>query len=467
MTENYLESLASQLWAMPLVLFIVGSGVYFLFSSRFLPYRFIVHTISVLSGKWDNSNHQGYLPHFQALSTALSGTLGLGNVAGVAIAIKMGGPGAIFWMWVTAIVGTATKFYTASLAVMFRGKNNLGEIQAGPMYVVVEGLGKNWRPLAVLFCAAGLIGTLPVFQANQLTQIIRDAIAIPAGWTTQTHHSSFDLVFGIGVAILVYWVILGNVKRVGAVAARMVPGMVLLYIGMTFYLLTVNENSIIGSFWLIFNDAFSGDSVVGGTLGSVIIMGVRRGTFSNEAGIGTESMAHGAARTEEPIREGLVAMLGPIIDTLFVCTCTAFAILSTGVFLTTDGDGISLTAAAFSSVMPNIGIYLFTIVVTFLSLSTIICYWYYGSVCWNFLMGAHTKSYFTFLYIALIPIGATASLNSVLSLTDSMFALMAIPTTLSALILSPKINKAAKAYFYKTEKITKTREERKNVIEEA
>ena len=449
MTENYLDSLASYLWAMPLVLFIVGSGVYFVFSSRFLPYRFISHTFSVLTGKWDNPNHLGYLPHFQALSTALSGTLGLGNVAGVAIAIKMGGPGAIFWMWVTALVGTATKFYTASLAVMFRGKDSLGETQAGPMYVVMEGLGKSWRPLAVLFCVAGLVGTLPAFQANQLVQIVRDAIAIPFGWTTPTHHFSFDLILGFAIALLVYWVIEGNIKRVGAVAARMVPGMVLLYIGMTVYLLAVNINSISGSFWLIFNDAFSGDSVAGGTLGAVIIMGVRRGTFSNEAGIGTESMAHGAAKTDEPIREGLVAMLGPIIDTLLVCTCTALAILSTGVFLTTDGNGISLTALAFSSVMPNIGLYLFTIVVTFLSLSTMISYWYYGSVCWSFLMGADTKIYFTYIYIALIPIGAISSLNLVLSLVDSMFALMAIPTTLSALLLSPKVNRAAKEYFLK------------------
>jgi alanine or glycine:cation symporter, AGCS family len=466
MTENFLESLASQLWAMPLVLFIVGSGVYFVYSSRLLPYRFISHSISVLMGKYDNANHQGYLPHFQALSTALSGTLGLGNVAGVALAIKMGGPGAIFWMWVTALVGTATKFYTASLAVMFRGKNNLGELQAGPMYVVVEGLGKNWRPLAVLFAAAGLIGTLPAFQANQLTQIMRDALAIPFGYATQANHFSFDLIFGLVIGFFVYSVILGDVQRVGAVAAKMVPAMVLLYLGMTAYLLAVNVNSISGSLWLIFNDAFTGDSIAGGTLGTVIIMGVRRGTFSNEAGIGTESMAHGAAKTEEPIREGLVAMLGPVIDTLLVCTCTAFAILSTGVFLTTADDGISLTAAAFSSVMPNVGIYLFTIVVTFLSLSTIICYWYYGVVCWSFLLGAHTKDYFTFLYIALIPIGAVASLNLVISLVDSMFALMAIPTTLSALILSPKINKAAKAYFFKIEKMAKSKEIRKNVIEE-
>ena len=448
MTENYLESLASYLWAMPLVLFIVGSGVYFVFSSRFLPYRFISHTFSVLTGKWDNPKHPGYLPHFQALSTALSGTLGLGNVAGVAIAIKMGGPGAIFWMWVTALVGTATKFYTASLAVMYRGKDSLGGTQAGPMYVVMEGLGKSWRPLAVLFCVAGLVGTLPAFQANQLVQIVRDTIAIPFGWATPTHHFSFDLILGFAIALLVYWVIEGNIKRVGAVAARMVPGMVLLYIGMTVYLLTDNINSISGSFWLIFNDAFSGDSVAGGTLGAVIIMGVRRGTFSNEAGIGTESMAHGAAKTDEPIREGLVAMLGPIIDTLLVCTCTAFAILSTGVFLTTDSEGVSLTAMAFASVMPNFGLHLFTIVVTFLSLSTMISYWYYGSVCWSFLMGADTKNYFTYIYIVLIPIGAIASLNFVLSLVDSMFALMAIPTTLSALLLSPKVNRAAKEYPY-------------------
>ncbi|HIJ50640.1 MAG TPA: alanine:cation symporter family protein [Nitrospinae bacterium] len=449
MTENYLESLASYLWAMPLVLFIVGSGIYFVFSSRMVPYRFISHTFSILKGDWDNPNHRGYLPHFQALSTALSGTLGLGNVAGVAIAIKMGGPGAIFWMWVTALVGTATKFYTASLAVMYRGKNNLGETQAGPMYVILEGLGQSWRPLAVLFCSAGLVGTLPAFQANQLVQIVREAIAIPFGWTTTAHHFFFDLILGTIIAFLIYSVIVGDIKRVGAVAARMVPGMVLLYLGMTVYLLAINPNSITGSFWLIFNDAFSGDSVAGGTLGAVIIMGVRRGTFSNEAGIGTESMAHGAAKTDEPIREGLVAMLGPIIDTLLVCTCTALAILSTGVFLTTDSDGVSLTAMAFASVMPNAGLYLFTIVVTFLSMSTIISYWYYGSVCWSFLMSAENKEYFTYIYIALIPIGAVASLNLVLSLVDSMFALMAIPTTLSALLLSPKVNRAAREYFRK------------------
>jgi len=376
----------------------------------------------------------------------------------------MGGPGAIFWMWVTALVGTATKFYTVSLAVMYRGKDSLGQTQAGPMYVVMEGLGKSWLPLAVLFSVAGLFGSLPAFQANQLVQIVRDVIGVPLGWTTNTNHFSFDLVLGFCIALLVYWVVAGNIKRVGTVAARMVPGMVLLYIGMTLYLLAVNINSITGSLWLIFNDAFSGDSVVGGTLGTVIIMGVRRGTFSNEAGIGTESMAHGAAKTNEPIREGLVAMLGPIIDTLVVCTCTALAILSTGVFLTTENDGISLTAMAFTTVLPNVGPFLFTVVVTFLSLSTMISYWYYGSLCWGFLIGADTKIYFTFFYIALIPIGAVASLNFVLSFVDSMFAIMAIPTMLSALLLSPKVNQAAQEYFLMIKKSAKSNDVQKNVI---
>lgn len=445
--EAGLVAFASFMWGPPLVLLMVGGGLFFLLYSRLLPYRHFGHGLAILRGDYDDPNDEGHIPHFQALSTALSGTLGLGNIAGVAVAITMGGPGAVFWMWLTAVVGVATKFHTASLAIMYRGRDSRGELQGGPMYVIREALGRRWMPLALVFAVAGLFGTLPVFQVNQLVQVVRDVVAVPRGWTTPGDHFAFDLALGLAIAAVVLTVILGHIQRVGAVTGRLVPGMVLLYLAMTAYVLATSLPEIPGAFALIFRDAFSGEAAAGGAVGTVILMGVRRGAFSNEAGIGTESLAHGAARTREPIREGLVAMLGPVIDTLIVCTCTALVILVTGVWEQGEADGVTLTADAFDHALPGIGAYALTLMVFFLSLSTVLSFWYYGSKCLGFLVGAERQRHYVWIYTALILVGAVMSLDAVISLIDGMYAVMAIPTMTSALILAPRVRAAALDYF--------------------
>ncbi|MDQ2078388.1 sodium:alanine symporter family protein [Marinimicrobium sp. ABcell2] len=446
--EAFFVAFANFMWGMPLVILLVGGGAFFAVYSRGLPYRYFRHALQILSGRYDRVDDPGEIPHRQTLSTALSGTLGLGNIAGVALALTMGGPGAIFWMWVTALVGVATKFYTASLAVMYRGNDSLGQLQGGPMYVVREGLGRRWLPLAFLFAVAGLFGTLPVFQVNQLVQILRDVIAIPAGVATEDSHFAFDLIVGLIIAGLVMAVILGRVQRVGWVTSRLVPSMVLFYLAMTLVVLVRHVTEIPAAFALIIGDAFTGQAAAGGAIGTVILMGVRRGAFSNEAGIGTESLAHGAARTREPIREGLVGMLGPVVDTLIVCTCTALVILVTGTWHAEGGlGGVTLTALAFESAFPGFGAYLLTFVVLLLALSTVLSFWYYGSKCLGFLVGAEHQHYYVWIYTALVVVGAVVSLQTVVGLIDGMYAVMAIPTMVSGILLAPKVNRAARDYF--------------------
>lgn len=446
--EALFTAFANFMWGLPLVILLVGGGLFFVLYSRGLPYRHFGHAVQILTGRFDRDGDAGDIPHAQALSTALSGTLGLGNIAGVALALTMGGPGAIFWMWVTAVIGVATKFYTCSLSVMFRGKDSEGNLQGGPMYVVREGLGKRWWPLAALFAVAGLMGTMPAFQVNQLVQILREVVALPAGWATSQNHFTFDLMMGVLIAALVLLVTTGQIQRVGRVTVRLVPFMVLLYLGMTALLLLRFASEIPAAFQLIVTDAFSGEAVAGGAIGTVILIGVRRGAFSNEAGIGTESMAHGAARTNEPIREGLVAMMGPVIDTLLVCTCTALAILVTGSWQVDGGiDGVTLTSQAFETAFPGFGAYLLTLVVALLSLSTIFTFWYYGSKCLGFLIGARHQHHYVWIYAVLVVFGSVASLPAIIGLIDGLYATMAIPTMISALLLAPKVNRAAQDYF--------------------
>ncbi len=445
--EQFFADFAAFMWGTPLIILLVGGGLFFVVFSKGLPYRHFPHAINVLRGKYAKEGGEGQISHYQALTTALSGTLGLGNIAGVAIAISIGGPGAIFWMWVTAIVGVATKFYTCTLAVMYRGYDSNGQLQGGPMYVIREGLGKRWMPLAVLFALAGMCGALPVFQINQLVQIVRDTVAIPSGITTESNHLVFDLSLGIALSIVVWIVLIGNIQRIGKVTAALVPVMVVLYMIMTIVVLAIKADQIPNAFSLIFHHAFTPESAASGTLLAIILTGVRRGAFSNEAGIGTEAMAHGAAKTNEPVREGVVAMVGPVIDTLLVCTCTALVVLVTGAWQSEGSSGVTLTAQAFESVLPGFGAYLLTIMVLFLSLSTVFTFGYYGSKCLGFLIGANRQHYYIWMYTGLVILGATVSLTTVVSLIDAMYALMAIPTMVSTILLAGKVNQAAKRYF--------------------
>lgn len=445
--ESILAAFSSLAWGMPLLIILLGGGVFFMFYSRFVPFRFFGHAIEVLQGKYDNPDDPGDINHFQALMSALAATVGMGNISGVAVAIVMGGPGALFWMWVSAFFGMATKFFTATLSIMYRGKDSNGHIQGGPMYVIMEGLGKAWKPLAVLFAIAGLFGPLPVFQANQLTQIVRDVVFIPNGIVNSETAFMGNLIFGSILSVFVGIVIFGGIKRIGAVAARMVPVMVVIYV-ITVLIILFNYAAEIPSLLaLIVTDAFTADSVMGGAVGALIIVGVKRAAFSNEAGIGTESLAHGAAKTKEPIREGLVAMMGPAIDTLIVCTMTALAILATGVWKTSDANGVTLTVNAFETALPGVGKYLLVISVITFALSSLFTYSYYGSKCLGFLIGADKQKYYNYFYVFTIIIGAILKIDAVVNFIDGMYAIMAFPTMTSALLLSPKVRAAAKDYF--------------------
>jgi AGCS family alanine or glycine:cation symporter len=446
--EGFFNAWADLMWSTPLVVLLVGGGLFFMVYSRFQPYRYFGHGVDLLRGKYSDPDDPGYIPHSQALATALSGTIGLGNIAGVAIAISIGGPGAVFWMWVTAIVGVATKFYTASLAVMYRTQDADGKLHAGPMHVIMEGMGKRWYPLAALFAAACLIGALPLFQANQFIQLLREVVAIPAGWASQEQHFTFDLVASSIVAILVGVVVAGRIERIGQLTVRLVPTMVVMYLMMTATVLYTYAADIPMTLWLIVTDAFTGQAAAGGSIGAVILIGVRRGAFSNEAGIGTESMAHGTAKTAQPIREGTVAMIGPVVDTLIVCTCTALIILLTGVWQTDAGyEGVTMTARAIEQVFPTTGIYLLLLMVGMLSFSTMVTMWFYGVKCMGFLFGVERQYYYSPIYLALLVVGAVVSMDVVNGLILASYATMAIPTMISALCLSPKVNEAAKAYF--------------------
>jgi len=441
-----LGSLVGFLWGPPLVTLLVGGGLFFLLYSRLLPYRHLLDGVRLLFRPADNKD-EGTLSHFQALSTALSGTLGMGNVAGVAVAIAVGGPGAIFWMWVSAILGIATKFYTCTLAVMYRGRDSEGALQGGPMYIIREALGPRWRPLAYFFALAGLLGTMPIFQVNQLTEIVREAIAVPAGWTGADDHFLFDLLFGLFLAAVVLAVVAGKLPRVGRVTGFLVPAMIAGYLLLTAVVLVSHADQIWPALTLIVRDAFTGEAAAGGVLGAVIITGIRRAAFSNEAGIGTEAMAHGAARTREPVREGMVAMLGPIIDTLIVCTCTALVILISGVWSSGDDNGVSLTVNAFNTLFLDYSAVILAVLVGVLSLSTVFTFWYYGSKCLGFLIGARHQHHYVWVYLVLVVLGAVASLSTVIKVVDSMYALMALPTMIASLRLAPRVNRAARDYF--------------------
>ena len=418
---------------------------YFSIISRLVPFAYLRHGIDILLGKYDSDDDPGQITHFEALSSALAGTVGMGNIAGVAVAIHTGGPGAVFWMWVTAILGMSTKFFTCTLALMYRGKDDQGEIQGGVMYFIEEGLGRSYRPLAIMFSVSGLLGCIVFFQANQLSQIVRDYLYEPMQ-LFQGNPTAGNFVTGILVATLVAVVIFGGIKRIAKVASRMVPTMVGLYIIAAILILAKNITDVPDIFKLIISDAFTGNAVSGGALGSMIIIGVRRGMFSNEAGTGTETMAHGAAKTKEPVREGLVAMLGPFIDTLIVCTITAVIILLSGVYVE-DLNGVSMTAEAFKKELGIYGQIFLTIAVLNFALSTMFGYSYYGQKCASFVFGTRWKNAYNFVYVFMIVVGSVASIDIAVNFVDSAYALMVIPTMVSTFLLAPKVLEESKRYF--------------------
>ncbi|RZS97368.1 alanine/glycine:cation symporter family protein [Cecembia calidifontis] len=441
---QFIIDFSNWIWDTPMLVLLMGGGFILFVYSGFLPFRHFGHALKVVRGKYDDQNLPGQISSRQALSAAIAATVGLGNISGVAIAINMGGPGAIFWMWISAFVGMATKYFTCSLAIMYRGKDTDGVVQGGPMYVIEEGMGKKWKPLAILFSIAGVLGLLAIFQANQLTAVLRSVLLIPNGLD---HGDTTKWVLGISMMLIVAIVILGGIKRIAAVASRLVPFMVMLYFFTVLIIMFKFYDEIPHMLWLIVEDAFTGNAVMGGAVGAVMVIGARRAAFSNEAGIGTAPMVHGASKNNEPVREGLIAMLGPFIDTVVVCTLTALVILLTGVWENSENDGVRLTLSAFEMGLPGIGKYLLMVAVLVFALSTMFTYSYYGHKCFNYLFGADKAKYYNYFYLVTIVAGAVVSLEVVVSFIDGMYAIMAIPTMISTIYLAPKVKAATKEYF--------------------
>lgn len=455
--SDLISSIATGVWTPVLFLLILG-GLFFFLYSRFIPYKYFGHAIAILRGKFNNPNDPGQINAYEALSTALASTVGMGNIAGVAAAISIGGPGALFWMWVTAFVGMSTNFFTSTLSVMYRGKDSAGTIQGGPMYVIREALSKAYYPLAVLFCLCAMIGCLPIFQANQLTQVILDI-----GVTSESvKNASFNLIgftistpkFIIGTVLMIISgiVIIGGIQRIGKWAGKMVPLMIVIYFFSVLSILILHIQDVPHYLWMVITDAFAanhyrGEPALGGIVGGLIVAGVRRASFSNEAGIGTAPMALGASKSSEPIREGLVSMMSPAIDTLIVCTLTALAILVTDVWQTSGANGVTLTSTAFESSLGVTGKYLLLICAFFFAITSLFSYSYYGNKAMSFLAGVKFGRYYDYFYLATIVLGAILSMTDVMNIIDVAYALMAFPTMISGFILAPKVLKEARSYF--------------------
>ncbi len=424
-------------WGLPLVVFILTTGIYFAYISRLKPLAGFFHAFAILSGKYDRKDDPGEVPHFQALTVALSGTIGMGNIAGVAIAISLGGAGAIFWMWVAGLFGMIIKFFTCTLSCLYRKQDEDGIEQGGPMYFIECGLGKRFKPLAILFAMAGLIGCLPIFQVNQLASLLQNEFSIAPLFT------------GIAALLFIGIIIKGDVKRVGKVTAKIVPFMFIAYIVSSLVVIIINFDAVPGILLDIVSAAFGKEAIYGGATGlvfkEVLVTGIKRAIFSNEAGVGTEAMAHGATQTKEPVREGLVAMLGPFIDTHIVCTCTALVILSSGVHV--ESSGVVMTAMSFKQSLPGIGDMIVYLVFTLFALSTMITYSYYSLKCARYLFGKDIGNKYILIYLLIIPMSAIWTQATIINIIDTMFALMIFPTLLSTILLSRKVIDEMHRYF--------------------
>ncbi len=433
-------------WVM--LFLIIGGGLFLVFYSKLMPYRYFKHAIAITAGKYDDPNDPGEVSHLQALSSAVAATVGLGNISGVAIAIYLGGPGVVFWIWVTALVGMCIKFYSCSLAIMFRGQDSDGNLQGGPMYYITKGIGPKAKPLAIFFCLAGLFGVLPAFTVNQFTQTLMRVIQ-PDETIALLGDFNWKLGIGIVLSIITSFVIFGGLKKIAKVATAIVPFMVLVYLAAVIYIMIVNAGQILPSLKLIFVEAFNLKTAVQGGLWGLVIIGIRRAVFSNESGVGNAPMYHGQSKTNEPIQEGLVAMLGPFIDTIVVCTLTAIVILLSGAHLLAENNGIAMTLIAFEKSLYGVGDVLLMVVVAAFALSTLFTYSYYGTKCLSFLTNAKIGKYYNHIYILSITFAAVASVDLVVNLIDLSFALMVIPNMIAVLYLAPKVNQAMKKYFLK------------------
>jgi len=427
-------------WISMLLIFILlGTGFFVSFSLKWIQLCKLKHSFQVITGKYDNPADEGDVTHFQALSTALSATIGIGNIAGVALALRLGGPGALFWMWLTAVLGMFLKYAECTLSHYFRVIHKDGSVSGGPMYYIEKGLGKRWKPLAVFFATCAAICSFCTGNMNQANTVAQTfgTYGIPT-WLA-----------GCIIALLVGLVIIGGIHRIAAVASRLVPAMAVLYCGGAVIVVILNAHNIIPCFVSIFKGAFSLQAGWGGLI-TVIMWGVRRGIYSNEAGQGSAPIAHAAAKTKESVREGAVALMEPFIDTIIICSMTGLAILTTGVLESTDLDGAELTRSAFEvgfSFAPQIGSLVVTVSVFLFAYSTMVAWSYYGDRSVEYLIGPQAIMPYRWVYVFFNFLGAVLPLALVWHIGDIALSFMAIPNLIAVVLLTGILKKLTKEYY--------------------
>lgn len=447
---TFLRSVESFVWGVPMLILLLGVGIYLQLGLKLIPIRKLGTGFKLMwqgrdrklaPGEKRTEEEEGEISPFNALMTALSATIGTGNIAGVATAIFLGGPGAVFWMWITALVGMATKFAEAVLAVRYRETDSTGYHVGGPMFYIKNGLGKKWLWLGGAFAFFGAVAAFGIgntVQSNSVAEGLSESLGVPH-WIT-----------GLILMVLAGAVILGGIKRIARVAGKLVPIMGIAYVLAGLIVLIINAGQIGEAFRLIFYHAFNPIAAAGGFAGAGVAMaiqfGVARGIFSNEAGLGSAPIAHAAAQTKNPIRQGLIAMLGTFIDTIIVCSITALVIL-TSVEWNAGETGARLTAVAFDLALPGIGEYVVTFALAVFAFTTILGWSFYGEKCFQFLFGTRSIMLYRVLFIIAIPLGAMANLNLVWVLASVFNAMMAIPNLIALALLSPVVFKLARDYF--------------------
>jgi alanine or glycine:cation symporter, AGCS family len=432
-----------------LICLLLPAGIFFMVRLRFLNIRFLGHTFNILRGKYDDGSEDGEINHFKALSTVLSGTVGTGNIVGVALAIYIGGPGAIFWMWVTGFLGMVTKYAEVTLSLQYRKVHQDGTVSGGPMYYIRDGLkryiGKGSLVLASLFALATMmsaLGTGNMAQSNSIADIL------------YTNYNMPHYVSGIILAILVFIVIVGGLQRIAHVTSRLVPLMAAIYLTSSLFVVLVFIDQVPFVLYSIVHDAFTGTAATGGFVGSsfyfALRYGVSRGIFSNEAGQGSAPIAFAAAKSKYPAREGMVAMLGPFIDTLIICTLTALVILLSGAWQA-DIMGVGMTVLGFEqgfaeAGLPMVSGHIVTIALVLFAFSTMIAWSYYGVKATEFLLGNRFVTTYRMLYVVFVFLGAVWGIDLVWHFVDASVSLMAIPNIIALFLLHKVVVRATKEY---------------------
>ena len=435
--ESLVEQLVSVIWGIPLVVCVIGTAIYLLLLTRLRPYFYLKHAFKLLFLKKE-SKGLGANSHWGALTTALGGTIGMGNIAGVAIALQIGGSGAIFWMWITAACGMILKFFSCTLACIYRrnvaGVGHVG----GPMYTIIMGLGNKFHWLSYAFAFFGMIGCLGIFQANQLSAVLLAKSELPS------------FVPSIIVIGAIYLTLKGGVRRLGVFSSFFLPIMGGCYLLICGAIILMNLDRLEDILRSIFFGAIDPTAAIGGVLGlsvrDTIVTGVKRAIFSNEAGVGTETLAHSTAKTKYPIREGLVSMVGPILDTHIICTATALIILSTDLLGNTETTGILLVAEAIETNFPGIGASILTAIFSLFALSTMITYAYYSTACAKYFFGEKIGKYYIYFYLTLVFVSPYWSPTTAIGIIDIAFALMTIPNLISIFLLAPVVLEKMNAY---------------------